>query len=70
MRISLRPIGVDMQTAIRRTTVMLPTELHARLSEQAREAERSLAAEIRLAVREHIRSTPVTQRETTTREAT
>jgi len=58
-----------MQTATKRTTVMLPADLHGRLSEQAREAERSLAAEIRLAVREHVRSEP-TKRETTTREVT
>jgi len=59
-----------MQTATKRTTVMLPADLHGRLSEQAREAERSLAAEIRLAVREHVRSEPADKRETTTREAT
>ncbi len=58
------PISAAMQTAIRRVTLMLPAELHDRLSEQAREAERSLAAEIRLAVREYVRSEPA-KRETT-----
>ncbi|MBA2741485.1 MAG: hypothetical protein H0U46_05685 [Actinobacteria bacterium] len=47
-----------MKTDFRRTSVMLPAELHDRLIEQAREAERSLAAEIRLAVREYVRSEP------------
>ncbi len=47
-----------MQTDIKRTSVMLPAELHDRLAVRAREAERSLAAEIRLAVREPVRSEP------------
>lgn len=47
-----------MQTDIKRTSVMLPVELHDRLTAQAREAERSLAAEIRVAVREHVRNEP------------
>ncbi len=58
-----------MQTAIRRTSVMLPAELHDQLSEQARDAERSLAAEIRLAVREYVRNEPA-QRHPTMKEGT
>ncbi len=57
-----------MQTEAKRTTFLLPLELHDRLTAQAREAERSLAAEIRLAVREYVRSEPA-QRHPTTKEA-
>jgi len=37
-----------------RTTVVLPGELHERLVEQAEAADRSLSAEVRVAVREHL----------------
>ena len=59
-----------MQTATRRTSVMLPAELHDRLTARAREAERSLAAEIRLAVREHVRSEPARAERESAAEAT
>ena len=57
--LTIEPIGALMQTDIKRTSVMLPAELHDRLSAQAREAERSLAAEIRLVLREHVTAQPV-----------
>lgn len=51
-----------MQTEVIRTTFLLPAELHDRLATRAREAERTVSAEIRVAVREHVSSEPADQR--------
>ena len=49
-----------MNSHAQRCTIQLPAELHERLSDWAREAERSLSAEIRVAIREHVRREPRT----------
>jgi hypothetical protein len=41
-----------------RVTASLPSELGAALERSARENERSLAAEVRLALREHLKAFP------------
>jgi hypothetical protein len=41
-----------------RVTATLPSELGAALERSARENERSLAAEVRLALREHLKAFP------------
>ena len=51
---SAEPIGADVNASEHRTTVVLPGELHERLVERARDADRSLSAEIRCAVRSYI----------------
>jgi hypothetical protein len=43
-----------------RVTATLPSELGAALERSARANERSLAAEVRLAIREHLQTFPLT----------
>ena len=43
-----------MNESSEKISAVLPTDLHSRLVEQAREADRSLSAEIRCAVRSYI----------------
>jgi hypothetical protein len=44
-----------------RVTASLPSELGAALEQSARANERSLAAEVRLALREHLKAFPLPQ---------
>ena len=36
----------------------IPTDLHSRLVDRAREADRSVSAELRVAIREHVDAQP------------
>ncbi len=36
----------------------IPTDLHSRLVDRAREADRSVSAELRVAIREHVDARP------------
>jgi len=47
-----------MNSDTQRTSILLPSDLHERLVAQAQAADRSLAAEIRQAVREHVAAQP------------
>ncbi len=40
-------------------SAVVPTDLHSRLVDRAREADRSVSAEVRVAIREHIAAQPV-----------
>ncbi len=49
----------------------IPTELHSRLVDRAREADRSVSAELRVAIREHVDAQPANaQTHPTTKKAT
>ncbi len=39
-------------------SAVLPTDLHSRLVERAREEDRSVSAQLRVAVREHVEAQP------------
>ncbi len=39
-------------------SAVIPTDLHSRLVDQAREADRSVSAELRVAIREHVAAQP------------
>ncbi len=52
-------------------SAVIPTDLLARLVDRAREADRSVSAELRVAIREHVDAQPVNaQTHPTTKEAT
>jgi len=40
-------------------SAVVPTDLHSRLVDRAREADRSVSAELRVAIREHVEPQPV-----------
>jgi len=47
----------------------IPSDLHSRLVDRAREADRSVSAELRVAIREHVDAQPANaQRHPTTKE--
>jgi hypothetical protein len=48
------PIGAVVSESDCRTTVVLPVDLRERLVERAQAADRSISAEIRVALREHV----------------
>lgn len=48
----------------------IPTDLHSRLVDRAREADRSVSAELRVAIRKHVRNEPANAQRPTTKEAT
>lgn len=50
-----------------KVSAVLPTDLHSRLVERAREEDRSVSAQLRVAVREHVEPQPANA---TTKEAT
>jgi len=53
-----------------KVSAVLPTDLHTRLVERAREEDRSVSAQLRVAVREHVRNELANaQRHPTTKEA-
>ena len=63
------PIGKTMNES-EKVSAVLPTDLHTRLVERAREEDRSVSAQLRVAVREHVRNEPANaQRHPTTKEA-
>ncbi len=41
-----------------KVSAVLPTDLHSRLVERAREEDRSVSAQLRVAVREHVDAQP------------
>jgi len=41
-----------------KVSAVLPTDLHSRLVERAREEDRSVSAQLRVAVREHVEPQP------------
>ena len=41
-----------------KVSAVLPTDLHTRLVERAREEDRSVSAQLRVAVREHVEAQP------------
>ena len=41
-----------------KVSAVLPTDLHSRLVERAREEDRSVSAQLRCAVREHVAAQP------------
>jgi len=41
-----------------KVSAVLPTDLHTQLVERAREEDRSISAQLRVAVREHVRNEP------------
>ncbi len=41
-----------------KVSAVLPTDLHSRLVERAREEDRSISAQLRVAVREHVEPQP------------
>jgi len=52
-------------------SAVVPTDLLARLVDRAREADRSVSAELRVAIREHVAAQPANaQTHPTTKEAT
>ncbi len=54
---SAAPIGTNMNES-EKVSAVLPTDLHTQLVERAREEDRSVSAQLRVAVREHVEPQP------------
>ena len=54
---SAPPIGTAVNQS-EKVSAVLPTDLHSRLVDRAREADRSVSAELRVAIREHVDAQP------------
>ena len=51
-------------------SAVIPSDLLSRLVDRAREADRSVSAEVRVAIREHVDAQPENAQHPTTKEAT